>query len=449
MKHASNFARNTGCLALAALLLASLAAVGGDAVLPQPALFSFYPNQLAGSSWYRPGTPKRLINGHLDDSFGRRELWPTLVRHLKQAGGSFSMGAAEVGHLSVSTALLPVLRAEGIPVSVELPGFTQPIAGATLGRAEIHGAAVDGANVFASIFRIANPRERPDPFGAGWFITRDGAPFLPDEILLDERLPGLLPQFDPVLLAQTPGNWEQRKQAARQLSPFTAARQPYGHLVTTLIQDYVSYLNVAKIRWGHRMPAVSLHWNVNPGWEWRDEQGLDDIHAKNPALFDEPKDFYRIVFTSPQYRSVQYLNQLVEVLTTAGFKPRTVLMDVDWTYDIPYIREVLKRHKAALRERGVQMGINAVEASLGDPEELFYEDGTLKKRTDTKLAPNVLYENTLLSIMQFLKGSGIYEKGMQIRVGSWSQRPREVGTQVDENTPGSMAHAANEVFKRM
>lgn len=95
------------------------------------------------------------------------------------------------------------------------------------------------------------------------------------------------------------------------------------------------------------------------------------------------------------------------------------------------------------------MGINAVEASLGDPEELFYEDGTLKKRTDTKLAPNVLYENTLLSIMQFLKGSGIYEKGMQIRVGSWSQRPREVGTQVDENTPGSMAHAANEVFKRM
>ena len=48
-------------------------------------------------------------------------------------------------------------------------------------------------------------------------------------------------------------------------------------------------------------------------------------------------------------------------------------------YDTPYIQEVLKRHKAVLRERGVQMGINVVDASLGDQEELFSEGGTLKQ----------------------------------------------------------------------
>lgn len=44
-------------------------------------------------------------------------------------------------------------------------------------------------------------------------------------------------------------------------------------------------------------------------------------------------------------------------------------------------------------------------------------------------------------------GSGVYEKGMQIRVGSWSHCPREIGAQVFESTPGPMAHMANETFK--
>jgi hypothetical protein len=34
---------------------------------------------------------------------------------------------------------------------------------------------------------------------------------------------------------------------------------------------------------------------------------------------------------------------------------------------------------------------------------------------------------------------------MQIRVGSWSRRPAEMGAAVDEASAGSMAHAANRI----
>jgi len=414
-----------------------------------PAAFSFAPNQFAGSLWYRPGNPERLINGHLDESFGREELWPVLRRNLKENRGFFGMTAAEIGHLRDSAGLLTLLRSERIPVSVEVPAFTQPLDGAQLARAEIHGEAVDGVDIFSSIFRISDPKDRPNLSGAGWFVTRDGTPFIPDELVFDERIPNLLPEFDAAVLARTPGNWEQRKQAARKLSPFTAARQPYDRLLASLIQDYVSYLQVARARWGSRMPAISLHWNVNPGWEWRDEKGLDAIHAGDPAWFKTPEEFHRVVFTSPQYNSVHYLNQLLDVLAAAGFKPRTVFMDVDWTYSIPYITEVLRRHKTALAARGIQMGINVVEASLGEQEELFYDGHTLQKRADPRAAPNALYENTLVAIMEYLRGSGVYGMGMQIRVGSWSRRPSETGTAVNEATVGSLAHAANQIITRL
>ena len=434
-------------ITLAAWLLAPLATMPADSGSPPSAGFSFMPNQLAGNLWYRPGKPPRLINGHLDTSFGRKELWPNLIRNLKQTHGSFSLSAAELGYMTTTTGLLALLKAEGIPIAVEMPGFTQCIDGTLLGKAEINGDAVNGVNVFAGIFGVSNAKDRTDPAGAGWFVTRDRKPFIPDELLFDERMPNLLPEFDPDLLARTQGSWEQRKQAVRKANGCAVSRQPYRQLLSTLMLDYVNYLKVAKSHWGDKMPAVSLHWNVNPGWEWRDEKGLDDLYAINPAYFDVPGNFWRIVSAAPQYNSVRYLNELIDVLTSAGFKPRTVFMDVDWTYDIAYIAEGLRRHKAALGARGVQMGINVVEASIGDQEELYYEGGTLKKRADPRAAPNVLYENTLVSIMKFLKGSGIYEQGMQMRVGSWSHRPYEMGTQVNENTAGSMAHTANEIVR--
>jgi hypothetical protein len=429
------------------LLLAACAAAAAEPAAPAPGFFSFAPNQLAANHWYRPGALKQLINGHLDDSFGRGAGWDALARNLGNGHGSFSVMAAEIGHLSCTTGLVPFLKAKGIPVSVEVPGFTQALDGAHIGKAELFGEPVNGTNLFTGLFGIHPAPERYDPSGAGWFVTHDAAAFVPDELLLDERVPNLLPEFDWAMLAQTPGDWAARKNAARRSMPFATARQPFERLMSSLMQDYVGYLSVAKARWGDRMPAVCPHWNVNPAWEWRDERGLDAINEKDPAFFAAPDGFTRIVSTTPQYHSVRYLEQLIGTLAAAGFTPRTVFMDVDWTYDVPYLTEVLKRHKASLRPLGVQMGINVVEASIGDQEELFYDGRTLTVRKDVTTPPNVLYERTLTAIMKFLIGSGIYEQGMHIRVGSWSHRPQEVGAQIDEATPGSMAHAANEVFE--
>jgi hypothetical protein len=430
----------------AALGCTSSGALNADRALPPLALFSFVPNQLAANSWYKPGKPPRLINGHLDSSFGRKELWPQLRQNLRRTHGTFSLFAAEIGHLSTKTGLLPLLKAEHIPVSVEMPSFTQCLDGTLLGEAEIEGKPVNGTNnLFETVFGMVNPTGRTDPNGKGWFVTRDGKAFVPDEILFDERIPNLLPEFDPEVLAKATGTWEQRKSAARKANGCVVSALPYPRLLATLMQDYVKFLRVAKAHWGDRMPAIGLHWNVTPGWEWRDQRGFDAIHAQNPAYFDVPAHFGEIVAHSPQYNSVQVLNDLIDLLTAAGFKPRTVFMDVDWTYDIPYITEVLRRHKTSLRDRGVQLGINLVEASLGDQEELTFEDNTLRKRTVPSGTPNNLYADTLLAMMKYLKASGIYEQGMQMRVGSWSHRPYEIDTQVDEQIPGSLAHTANAI----
>ncbi len=68
------------------------------------------------------------------------------------------------------------------------------------------------------------------------------------------------------------------------------------------------------------------------------------------------------------------------------------------------------------------------------------------RRAAPNTPPNVLYENTLVAIAEYLRGSGIYEPGMQIRIGSWSRRPVETEAEVDETNPGSMAHAANRII---
>jgi len=412
-----------------------------------PTRLSFAPNQLAANAWYRPGSPGRVINGHLDESFGRRERWPGLLRNLARLKGRFGIGAAEIGHLRDRGGLLELLRSEGIAVSVEVPAFTQPHDGAWLARAELRGEPVDGMDIFSRIFQLERSKDRNPPQGTGWFVTRDGTPFVPDELVFDERIPNLLPEFDAAILARTPGSWDQRKQAARKPSAYAATRQPFDRLLRETMQDYVEYLRVARAHWGDRMPDVCIHWNVNPGWEWRDERGLDAVQASKQDWCRTPDDFYRVVFDAPQYRSVEYLNALLDLLTGAGFRPRTVLMDVDWTYSIPYVAEVLRRHKTPLAARGVQMGINVVEASLGEHDELVHAAGTLRKRSNRRALPNRLYEDTLVAIVEYLLGSGILDPGMQIRVGSWSRRPSETGAEIDERVPGSLAHAANRIAR--
>ena len=429
------------CAAVIMLILA------GQAVHAQTQQISFAPNQLAANAWYRPGMPPELINGHLDASFGDASRWPKLLQVLRKTKGSFSVFAAEIGYLQTRSGLLPLLRANHIPISVETPGFTQAGDGESLGRMEILGEPLGGQNAFKTIFQIGSPVDRPNPDGKGWFVTADGQPFIPDELLFDERIPNLLPTFDPELLAHTVGTWDQRKDAARSGGKYPTT-SGYRARMRTLMQDYVRYLKVAQTHWGSRMPAISLHWNVNPGWEWRDEAGLDTIHAADPHWFDTPSNYYAIVARRPQFNSVVYLEELIEVLTKAGFKPRTIYMDVDWTYDVPYILETLKRHKASLEHRGVQMAINIAEASLANAEALTFSQNRLSRVSASDSPTNLLYERTLLAITDFLKANGLTGDGIQLRVASWSPRPKEVGNQIDERLPGSLAHTALEIQKR-
>ena len=155
-----------------------------------------------------------------------------------------------------------------------------------------------------------------------------------------------------------------------------------------------------------------------------------------------PANFWGIVAHRPQYNSVRYLGQLLDRLAAAGFRPRTVYMDVDWTYNIAYILEVLRRHAADLRQRGVQLGINVVEASIGDQDELYFAAHTLTRRTVADATPNTLYESTLRAIVALLDDAGLNTPDVVLRVGSWSHRPYERGDEVDEVRPGSLAHGA-------
>ncbi|MDR3308717.1 MAG: hypothetical protein LBS80_02055, partial [Tannerella sp.] len=166
-----------------------------------PASFSFVANQCGGNVWYKPdGT---IVNGHIDESFGNRDLWPELIENLKRTGGSFSLYAAEIGYMSSENGFLSIVKSEGIPVSVEMPGFTACIPGALLGESELNGKTVDGKNLFSTRYGITHSDNRIDPDEKGWFVTKDGQPFIPDEILFDERIPNLLPQFDADILANT------------------------------------------------------------------------------------------------------------------------------------------------------------------------------------------------------------------------------------------------------
>lgn len=398
--------------------------------------FSFVPNQCRANWWYRPAG--ELINGHLDESFGDAGLWPQLLANLKQSGGPFSMFAPEVAHLSSGGGLLAVLQSEGIPLSVELPGFTQCILGRTIAEAELYGRWEGGDHVMYGGFPQTHPR--------GWFVTAGGTEIIPDQILFDERQPNLCTEIDPVILARTEGSWEERLEAAKKYVRCDRAMLPWTELLPALRQDYIDYLALAREKWGDRMPSIGIHWNVVMGWEWRDQRALTTINEMDSTLYCDPARFYSAASLYPQYNSVGYCNELVDALTAAGFKPDVVLMDVDWLYDIPYITEVLRRHKTQLGARGVQMGINIVEAGLPHDEELVFDGVTLLRRRDTQANPNILHENTLVAIVEYLIASGIYEPGMQMRVGSWEHRPYETGREIDERREGSMAHTANRIY---
>lgn len=191
-----------------------------------PGAFSFVPNQIASAQWYRPGGS--LVNGHIDESFGAHpEKWETLRESLKKCGGSFSIFASELGHMSQESGLIPLLKKDGVgvPISVEISGFAQEIDGKSLAEAELNGLRAGGTdNIFARIFRLEKTSGRPDPDGLGWFVAKEGKDFIPDEIIFDERVPNLCPEMGPAVLASAKGPWEERKRLAKKSGAYAARR---------------------------------------------------------------------------------------------------------------------------------------------------------------------------------------------------------------------------------
>ncbi len=430
---------------------------------PEFPIFSFVANQTKSAEWYKPQPSYDYVNAHLDESFGKKELYPQLIENLKESGGYFSIYASEVNFLKENGGFLSVMRDEGIRISVEMPGMTQPISGDKLAEAELNGKTVDGTNIFASIFRLTasvlDGRTNPDQ--KGWFVNKDRKDFIPDMLIFDERQPNLVPEIDPDVLHDTPGTIDQKITAALKYNNMNSRyRKPFNNLLATLREDYALYLQVAKTKWGDKMPKVGIHWNVVVGWEWRDQSSVKEIYAIDPSLYDGANywhNFYRAyaerktALASALYKSVDYLSDYIDYLTEQGFKPTIVYMDVDWRYDLDYVKTVLLKHREMLKTKGVQLGINVVEAGYkSNYDEMVCSGTTLTSYIRSSSSnPNVLYGNTLVACTQWLINTGIYEQGMQIRVGSWSPRPYEIGDQINENTPGSLANTANKIYKML
>jgi len=403
--------------------------------------YPFAPNQLAAAAWYRPSGHE--INGHISESFTETNLWPKLFDFLRATGSSLGINAAEVGFLTA--AQLSQFRTAGLPVSSEMPAWTQCFSGSSLGRVEFFGDRIQDDNLFESVFHIGSAGGRSDPTGRGWFVTKDGQDYAPDEIVLDHRIPALLPSFkaDILLAAGADLTWKERKAKAR-IDPCPAAdtfHAPDDRL-TGLILDYLDYAEVMARKFPNK-PAFSFHWNVHAGWEWADEQCLDALHESHsdPVSFERAFRFLE----APCHRDTTILARLLDLLCNSGACPRAVFMDIALQYRTEYALDVLRRNKDVLRKHGVAFGVDLADECNEklDCEQISRAAGEIKferEKTAGRESINLLDQKSLLQKFNFLLANGIIDRDTNVRFESWSVRPIELRRQVDEKIPGSYAN---------
>jgi hypothetical protein len=186
------------------------------------------------------------------------------MSHLQLNQGGFGTHSSEIGHLSSGT--LSSFRNQGLPMSVELPGMTQCLPGTVLANLEVNGISPAGQNYFNSIFQIdGSQTDRTNPQGNGWFVDRNGNSYTPDEVIFDERMPNLLPNYmgnQSQLFNGALPFPERLANSATSPCPNAASFHPNLDLIGGLIQDYIDYIEVMKTRF-RSMPRVAIHWNVN------------------------------------------------------------------------------------------------------------------------------------------------------------------------------------------
>src|ERR1700674_2071606 len=430
--------------------------------------FIIAPNQLAGHlSYHPPPDLTTSINGHIEGSFDRFDYWPNLNSQIRQITAGYGTWGFEIGNMQGAT--LQKFRAGGIPVSVEIPSCGICADGKDLAREEFEGMPSDPYfwNQHFGITGAEANRQNQD--GVGWFRTRAGPRYTPEEIVLDHRLDALSPGYDVTSLinsASSGDTWESRKAAAF-YDPCPAATNFNSGIgrIPGLISDYVEYAQAMKLHFTPEpAPRFSFHWPVSPGMEWKDVMWLDQTYA----MYSSPADFVNalIYVLNPRYQATEYLKQLVETLCANGTCPDTVYMDTDFTYLSDYTLNSLRRNKAVLEARNVKMGIDLVDpctdetraAMLNPPPGsglsprdcvvTITPDGHwlhTEGRDPAQYTPNMLYEESVLNVTNFLVVNGIIDRNTKVRMESWYRRPIEVNSGINENNVG-FAHAANRVI---
>ncbi|QGM46600.1 hypothetical protein [Methylocystis heyeri] len=422
-------------------------------ILASPGKFgklTFAPNQLAANKWYRP--LGELINGHIEESFAVESLWPRLESLLIAEHGAFGLNAAEIGHMSSQT--LARFRSKGLAISVETPAFTQCLSGRQLGELEFFGRSPPGPDLFRSIFKLSPETDkRFDPKDKGWFYTRDGLSFTPDEIVLDERIPNLLPRFDLDELLQEPSaGWEARKSNALHDDCPGASQFHSGEdRITGLIEDFLEYHAEMTKRF-EKPPAFSFHWNVIAGWEWRDEACLDRLAASDPDPAKFEHDYRYLAHAC--YNDSAVLSQLLDRLCKAGACPRAVYLDMDITYLTEYALEAIRRDRAAIRAHGVGFGVDLTDECNerahcvmrgAGPDRMILQEDEGKEAGGSESAAA---QKSVLNKFAFLRLHDVIDGDAFIRMQSWSTKPKETGAEISESRADSLPDTALKIFTK-
>ena len=250
-----------------------------------------------------------------------------------------------------------------------------------------------------------------------------------------------------MLLAAKPGlSWQARKNAARR-DPCPVAdgfHHPPVDRLTGALLDYVDYADVVAQKFPTK-PAFSFHWNVNPGWEWSDEQCLDALHELHPDAASFEKAFRYV--EKPCHRDTAILDRLVEMLCSAGTCPATVFMDMELTYETAYSLDVLRRDREVLRKHGVAFGVDLTDEcneQLACVQAVSAKGGMRLKQenmNDAKLE-NVRDQELLVNKFAFLVANGIVDRDTHVRFKFWSVRPVETEDETGENRTASFANTA-------
>ena len=401
------------------------------------------PNQMKGANW-------NAANDHIEGTFANFGIWPQLQANLRANSGGLGIYSAELAFMSPAT--VSGIRSRGLTINIDPPGWTQPIDGTIMADVELNGRSPPGQNIFCSNFLICSPTDRPDPNGRGWFVDATGAPVHVDEITLDERLPGLLPDYSNLDVLAGPGTWEQRKAAARvdqcpQCDQFNA---PVDR-VTGLINDYVEFARVMKAKWASP-PKLSFYWVVHPGWEWRDEKCLDALNARYP----NPADF-RTAFaylTQPCHQGSEVLDRLVTALCNDGSCPEAVYMDIEIIYNTDWALDVLRRNKAVLARHNVGFGLiinDHASAQRGFVATILPDFSRfIKFAQNDGTSENQLNQISTMNLAIFLKQKGIIDANTLLHLQSYStDRPLETGARVAETVGGSFASTANRIINEI